>query len=115
MRDAPSPHGERATTPRARIARLVAAPPAAMPRSISRCTTPPDCQLKPGPKAGLPADGLALALGDYAGTPLSHVTSLSYSTYRQSVDSSHVLAIALQFNVDFDLSDASNAWQGRIV
>lgn len=91
------------------------------------CSDPTGCRLVIGPtgqplgngSAELAAtartDGLALALGDYAGTPLSHVTSLSYSTYRQSVDSSHVLAIALQFNVDFDLSDASNAWQGRIV
>ncbi len=47
--------------------------------------------------------------------PLSSIDALSYDTYRASVDAGNNLAVALQFNVDHDLSDASNAFQGRIV
>lgn len=60
-------------------------------------------------------DGNALILNDYAGTRLDSITSLNYSTYRQSTDAGSNLAIALQFNVDYDLDDASVGWQGRIV
>lgn len=51
----------------------------------------------------------------YAGTPLADLTSLQYSTYRSSIDAGNNLAIALQINVDYDLTDASIGWQGRIV
>lgn len=61
------------------------------------------------------ADGKALLLPDYRGTRFDQITALSYSTYRQSVDSGGNLAIALQFNVDYDLTDAANSYQGRIV
>lgn len=60
-------------------------------------------------------DGIALLLPDYGGTRFDRITKLSYSTYRQSADPSKNLAIALQFNVDYDLSDTATAWQGRIV
>ena len=51
----------------------------------------------------------------YAGTRLDKITKLDYSTYRSSVDAGNNLAIALQFDMDYDLTDANTAWQGRLV
>lgn len=59
--------------------------------------------------------GNALVLQDYAGTRLSEITELRYSTYRQSADAGNNLAIALQLNVDYDLTDQATGYQGRIV
>jgi hypothetical protein len=61
------------------------------------------------------ADGNALILSDYQGTRFDSITALTYSTYRQSADAGNNLSIALQFNVDYDLTDASATYQGRIV
>ena len=59
--------------------------------------------------------GHVLALpGVFGGSRLDQMT-LSYSTYRQSVDAGNNLAIALQFNVDYDLTDAATGYQGRLV
>ncbi len=60
-------------------------------------------------------DQKALILPDYAGTRFADITALSYSTYRQSADAGNNLAIALQFNVDYDLTDATTGYMGRIV
>jgi len=60
-------------------------------------------------------EGKALVLPDYAGTRFDAINTLKYSTYRQSVDAGSNLAIALQFNVDFDLTDGSGGYQGRLV
>lgn len=91
------------------------------------CTDVTKCQLADGPATPpigsasamlattAASDGVALMLQDYAGTRLDQITELRYSTYRQSTDAGNNLAIALQFTVDFDLNDASNAWQGRLV
>ena len=49
------------------------------------------------------------------GTPLSTLDRLQYSGYRQSTDAGNNLAVALQFNVDYDLTDGSTGWQGRLV
>ncbi len=49
----------------------------------------------------------------YPGTALSDITSLSYSTYRESGDPAY--APALQFNVDYDLTDGTTNFQGRLV
>lgn len=50
------------------------------------------------------------------GTPLSAITALAYSTYRPSgqagITAQHV---SLQITVDYDLTDASNDFQGRLV
>ena len=76
------------------------------------CSDPTRCALVAGP--GSPplgsgsaelatpaaADGKALVLRGFAGTRFDHLTALAYSTYRQSADPGHNLAIALQFNVD---------------
>jgi hypothetical protein len=59
--------------------------------------------------------GRALILARYQGTRLDHITALHYLTYRQTSDAGNNLAIALQFNVDYDLTDASTGYQGRIV
>ncbi len=52
---------------------------------------------------------------DYAGTRLDQITALQYSTYRSSMDAGNNLAITLQFDMDFDLSDGNTAFQGRLV
>jgi hypothetical protein len=63
----------------------------------------------------LPAspDGGAVgqATGAYNGTRLADFTVLTYSTYQNTSPQ----AIALQFNVDYDDTDASTVWQGRLV
>lgn len=58
-------------------------------------------------------DGVVLALAGYQGTRLDEITSLDYSTYRTA--GGPALAIALQFNVDADVTDANTAFQGRLV
>ena len=60
-------------------------------------------------------DGNALILADYKGIRFDQLTALRYSTYRQSTDAGNNLAIALQFNADYDLSDVATGWQGRLV
>lgn len=63
----------------------------------------------------LATDGKALILPDYGGTRFDQVTTLRYSTYRQTTDAGNNLAIALQFNVDYDLTDSLTGYQGRLV
>lgn len=57
--------------------------------------------------------GMILGVADFAGTPLADIETLTYSTYRTA--GSAALAIALQINVDTDLTDANVGWQGRLV
>lgn len=57
--------------------------------------------------------GYILYLPAYGGTYFRDITALRYSTYRTS--GAPALAIALQFNVDYDLTDTNTAWQGRLV
>jgi hypothetical protein len=61
------------------------------------------------------SDGKALVLADYAGVRFDRITTLSYATYRQTADAGNNLAISLQFNVDYDLSDGATGYQGRLV
>lgn len=94
-------------------------------RSVA-CTNFTSCRLVTGPgsvplgagsaelAASVTSDGNALVLPGRAGTRLDRITTLSYSTYRQA-PSNGVLAIALQLNVDFDLSDNVSSYQGRLV
>lgn len=91
------------------------------------CTTVADCSLVPGPNipplgsgsaqlaVSNSAEGFALVLPDYGGTRLDEVSTLSYATYRSSADPGNNLAIALQFNVDYDMTDTATAYQGRLV
>lgn len=57
--------------------------------------------------------GVIIGKADYQGTRLVDITKLEYSTYRTS--GGPALAIALQFNIDFDLMDSVNTYQGRMV
>jgi len=59
--------------------------------------------------------GYILAAPLFSGTRFSDITTLSYSTYRQSADAGNNLAIALTFNVDYDLNDLATGFAGRIV
>lgn len=47
------------------------------------------------------------------GVRLDQLTALSYWTYRTSGPSA--VAISLQLNVDYDLTDGDETWQGRLV
>ncbi len=91
------------------------------------CTTPTVCRFVDGP-IGAPigigsaelattqtTEGKALILADFKGVRFDHITTLKYWAYRQSVDAGNNLAIALQLNVDFDLTDAAVGYQGRLV
>lgn len=61
------------------------------------------------------SEGVALALPAYGGTRLDRLTEIRYATFRQTADSGNNLAIALQLNVDYDITDNANGYQGRIV
>jgi len=57
--------------------------------------------------------GYALGGTSNGGTKLADLTAVSYSTYVQQ--GNNTIAPALQFNVDSDVTDANNAFQGRLV
>lgn len=60
------------------------------------------------------ADGGGMVLGVAHGAlRFDAVEGLGYSTYRQTGGDAH--AVALQFNVDYDLTDENDEWQGRLV
>ena len=56
--------------------------------------------------------GEALANNLYAGMRFDHLNFVSYKTYQQAVGSN---ATTLQFDVDYDSTDSSTAFQGRAV
>lgn len=65
-------------------------------------------------KLTVDATGRELLLNpSYAGTRFADVTELKYSSYSEGT--SPVLAPSLQFDVDYDLTDANGNWQGRLV
>jgi hypothetical protein len=91
------------------------------------CSDASICRMVPGPD-GQPAgqgsaelaittstDGKALILPAFRGVRFDEIADLRYATYRQTADPGNNLAIALQFNVDFDLNDAATGYQGRLV
>lgn len=47
------------------------------------------------------------------GTKLSQITGLAYSTYKTS--GAAAVAVTLQLNVDYDVTDGNTGWQGRLV
>jgi len=57
------------------------------------------------------ADGVILGTDLHNGLRLSNITILSYATYQDITPQ----AIALQFNLDYDDTDADTSWQGRLV
>ncbi len=50
-----------------------------------------------------------------SGTRFDQITKLEYSTWRSSLDSGNNLAIALQFDADYDLTDSSTPYQRRLI
>lgn len=68
---------------------------------LTAATAPPDRQL--------------LSTLAYAGTRLDSISTLQYSTYRSSTDTGNNLALTLQFDMDFNLTDADTSFQGRLV
>lgn len=59
------------------------------------------------------ADGYAGATTQFNGIPLSVLTKLEYSTYRTAGGPAPL--IALQFNIDYDGTDADESWQRRLI
>ncbi|MFW5748755.1 MAG: SpaA isopeptide-forming pilin-related protein, partial [Chloroflexota bacterium] len=59
------------------------------------------------------ASGVILGTADYPGTRLDDLTTLEYSTYNGV--GNNTVAPALQFNIDYDLTDSTTDWQGRLV
>lgn len=51
----------------------------------------------------------------YAGTRLDQITQINYSSYQNNNTVSPVVAISLQFGMDFDLTDGDTSFQGRLV
>lgn len=59
---------------------------------------------------------LGALLGQLAGKRFADLTALSYSTYKTTpTTAGDVLAIALQFNVDNDVTDGDFGFKGRLV
>ena len=58
--------------------------------------------------------GEIIAKNDYSGTRFDQITQLTYSTYQNS-NANTSAAIALQFDVDSDLTDNVTGYQGRLV
>jgi hypothetical protein len=56
--------------------------------------------------------GVALGTAAYQGTRLDKITALTYSSYR--VSGGPALSISLGFDVDYDVTDLNNAYQGRL-
>jgi hypothetical protein len=64
---------------------------------------------------GSSSDGILIGVAAYAGTKLSDITSLQYSTYQAAGSTSTVQVVSLQFNIDNDVTDADTNWKGRLV
>jgi hypothetical protein len=56
----------------------------------------------------------AFATAAYAGTRMDDLLGLLYSSYQDN-NSNTVVAISLQFDIDYDLNDTTNSYQGRLV
>ena len=91
------------------------------------CTVASVCAMVQGPTtvplstgcaelaASVASDGTSLALSAFKGVRFDSIASLGYATYRQTADAGNNLAIALQINVDYDVTDQSAGYQGRLV
>ena len=51
----------------------------------------------------------------HGGTRLADITKLQYETYRSSLNVGDFLGVMLQFDVDYNLTDADTSYQGRLV
>ena len=61
------------------------------------------------------SDGQIITKATLAGTKISNITNLSYTTYQNASNSSNATALGLQLNIDKDVTDADNSWQGRMI
>jgi hypothetical protein len=59
--------------------------------------------------------GELLGTQAFASTRLDAIQALNYSTYVPSASPSTMQTPSLQFDMDYDLTDANTAWQGRLV
>ncbi|MEO1646095.1 MAG: hypothetical protein AAFR67_12975, partial [Chloroflexota bacterium] len=59
------------------------------------------------------SSGAIIGTQQFAGVRLDALTTLSYSTYNSV--GNNTVAPALQFNIDYDLTDSTTSWQGRLV
>lgn len=57
--------------------------------------------------------GVGVGTAAFAGLRLDSISTLSYSTYNST--GNNLVAPALQFNLDYDLTDSTTSWQGRLV
>ena len=60
-----------------------------------------------------PTSGVVVGTQAFSGVRLDSLTTLSYQTY--NTVGNNLVAPALQFNLDYDLTDANTNWQGRLV
>jgi hypothetical protein len=51
----------------------------------------------------------------FAGTRLDAIDAINYSTYEPTGNPGTVQAISLQFDMDYNLTDSTTNWQGRLV
>ncbi len=59
------------------------------------------------------SSGVAIGTQQFTGTRLDVLTALGYSTYNSV--GNNTVAPALQINIDYDLTDSTTSWQGRLV
>lgn len=59
--------------------------------------------------------GYVLSAALHQGTRFADITALTYSTWQSTGNPNPILAIALQFGVDYDLTDTDASFQGRLV
>ena len=59
------------------------------------------------------ASGAVIGTQQFTGVRLDELTTLQYSTYNSV--GNNTVAPALQINIDYDLTDTSTGWQGRLV
>lgn len=88
-----------------------AAPSSATSEFVFGPDTPPSGAGSVRFALGANTDGVLVGTQNHAGLRLADITTLAYATYQNTSPQ----AAALQFNVDYDDSDATNSWQGRLV
>lgn len=61
------------------------------------------------------SDGQMISKSTNLGMKLSDINNLKYSTFQATTNVSNATALALQFNVDQNVTDTDNSYQGRII
>jgi hypothetical protein len=81
---------------------------------VSGPGTPPSGSGSAKIALGSTGGGLYGTLG-FAGTRLDAIDAINYSTYEPTGNPGTVQAISLQFDMDYNLTDSTTSWQGRLV